>query len=114
MRAKGADVAAGGVLASLDLCAGCCRACRSRRNEARMEGIAASAWSPGFITGVVDDDPNGIATCTQAGAQFGAAMLWVPLLTFPLIAAVLEISARIGRVSGHGLAGNIRATIGPA
>lgn len=63
---------------------------------------------PGFITGVADDDPSGIATFTQAGAQFGPAMLWVPLFTFPLITAVQEISARIGRVSGHGLAGNIR------
>lgn len=63
---------------------------------------------PGFITGVADDDPSGIATYTQAGARFGPAMLWVPLFTFPLITAVQEISARIGRVSGHGLAGNIR------
>ncbi|TFW30539.1 NRAMP family divalent metal transporter [Massilia horti] len=63
---------------------------------------------PGFITGVSDDDPSGIATYTQAGAQFGPLMLWVSLFFFPLVAGVQEISARIGRVSGHGLAGNIR------
>jgi NRAMP (natural resistance-associated macrophage protein)-like metal ion transporter len=63
---------------------------------------------PGFITGVSDDDPSGIATYSQAGAQFGTAMLWTALLTFPLMAAIQEISARIGRVTGHGMAGNIR------
>lgn len=69
---------------------------------------------PGFITGVADDDPSGIATYTQAGAKFGTAMLWVALFTFPLMACVQEISARIGRVSGHGLAGNIRRHYGPS
>ena len=68
---------------------------------------------PGFITGVADDDPSGIATYTQAGASFGTSMLWTALFTFPLVAAVQEISARIGRVSGHGLAGNIRRQFPP-
>jgi len=63
---------------------------------------------PGFITGVSDDDPSGIATYSQAGAQFGTTLLWVTLLCFPLMAVVQEISARIGRVSGRGLAGNLR------
>jgi NRAMP (natural resistance-associated macrophage protein)-like metal ion transporter len=63
---------------------------------------------PGFITGVSDDDPSGIATYSQAGAQFGTAMLWVSMFSFPLMAAVQEISARIGRVTGRGLAGNLR------
>jgi NRAMP (natural resistance-associated macrophage protein)-like metal ion transporter len=62
---------------------------------------------PGFITGVADDDPSGIATYSQAGAAFGTGMLWTALFCFPLMAAVQEISARIGRVSGHGLAGNM-------
>lgn len=62
---------------------------------------------PGFITGVSDDDPSGIATYSQAGAGFGLSMLWVALFFFPLMAAVQEISARTGRVSGHGLAGNL-------
>jgi NRAMP (natural resistance-associated macrophage protein)-like metal ion transporter len=62
-----------------------------------------------LITGASDDDPSGIATYSQAGAQFGFAMCWVMLFTFPLMAAIQEISARIGRVTGAGIAGNIRA-----
>ena len=63
---------------------------------------------PGLITGAADDDPSGIATYSQAGAQFGYAMCWVMLFCFPLMAAIQEISARIGRVTGHGIAGSIR------
>jgi NRAMP (natural resistance-associated macrophage protein)-like metal ion transporter len=63
---------------------------------------------PGWITGASDDDPSGIATYSQAGAQFGYAMSWVLLFTWPLMAAIQEISARIGRVTGEGIAGNIR------
>src|SRR6201996_9332040 len=63
---------------------------------------------PGWITGASDDDPSGIATYSQTGAQFGYAMAWVMLFTWPLMAAIQEISARIGRVTGHGIAGNIR------
>lgn len=64
---------------------------------------------PGWITGASDDDPSGIATYSQAGAQFGYGMAWVMLFTWPLMAAIQEISARIGRVTGGGIAGNIRA-----
>ena len=64
---------------------------------------------PGLITGASDDDPSGIATYSQAGAQFGYGMAWVMLFSYPLMAAMQEISARIGRVTGHGIAGNIRA-----
>jgi NRAMP (natural resistance-associated macrophage protein)-like metal ion transporter len=64
---------------------------------------------PGLITGASDDDPSGIATYSQAGAQFGYTMSWVMLFCFPLMAAIQEISARIGRVTGEGIAGNIRA-----
>jgi Mn2+/Fe2+ NRAMP family transporter len=67
-----------------------------------------TALGPGLITGASDDDPSGIATYSQAGAQFGFAMCWVMLFTFPLMAAIQEISARIGRVTGQGIAGNIR------
>lgn len=71
-----------------------------------------SAWykklGPGLITGAADDDPSGIATYSQAGAQFGFSMLWTVLLTYPLMAGIQMISARIGRVSGHGLSSNIR------
>jgi NRAMP (natural resistance-associated macrophage protein)-like metal ion transporter len=61
-----------------------------------------------LITGAADDDPSGIATYSQVGAQYGYGMLWTMLFSFPLMAAIQEISARIGRVSGIGLAGNIR------
>jgi NRAMP (natural resistance-associated macrophage protein)-like metal ion transporter len=63
---------------------------------------------PGLITGASDDDPSGIATYSQVGAQFGYAMSWVMLFTWPLMAAIQEVSARIGRVTGEGIAGNIR------
>ena len=68
---------------------------------------------PGLITGASDDDPSGIATYSQAGAQFGYAMCWVMLFCFPLMAAIQEISARMGRVTGHGIAGNIREHYSP-
>ena len=64
---------------------------------------------PGLITGASDDDPSGIATYSQAGAQFGYSMTWLMLFTWPLMAAIQEISARIGRVTGQGITGNIRA-----
>jgi NRAMP (natural resistance-associated macrophage protein)-like metal ion transporter len=63
---------------------------------------------PGLITGAADDDPSGIATYSQAGAQFGLNMLWTLLFTYPLMVAVQVISARIGRVTGKGLAANLR------
>src|SRR5258706_10526044 len=64
---------------------------------------------PGLITGAADDDPSGIATYSQAGAQFGYGMLWSLLLTTPLMIGIQIVSARLGRVTGHGLAANIRA-----
>lgn len=67
-----------------------------------------SKLGPGFLTGVSDDDPSGIATYSQAGAQFGSSMLWTTLFTYPLMTSIQEISARIGRVTGRGIAGNIR------
>jgi NRAMP (natural resistance-associated macrophage protein)-like metal ion transporter len=73
----------------------------------RRKGLLASL-GPGLITGASDDDPSGIATYSQAGAQFGYAMCWVMLFCFPLMAAIQEISARMGRVTGQGIAGNIR------
>lgn len=63
---------------------------------------------PGLITGASDDDPSGIATYSQAGAQFGFTLGWTLVLTFPLMCAVQQISADIGRVTGRGLAGNLR------
>jgi len=64
---------------------------------------------PGLTTGASDDDPSGIATYSQTGAQFGFGFLWLSLWTFPLMSAVQEMCARIGLVTGRGLAGNIRA-----
>ena len=63
---------------------------------------------PGLITGAADDDPSGIATYSQAGAQYGYGMLWSVFLTTPLMVGIQIVSARIGRVTGHGLAANIR------
>lgn len=63
---------------------------------------------PGLITGASDDDPSGIATYSQVGAQFGYGLLWTMLLSYPLMAAIQEICARIGRVTGCGLAANLR------
>jgi NRAMP (natural resistance-associated macrophage protein)-like metal ion transporter len=67
-----------------------------------------SKLGPGLITGAADDDPSGIATYSQGGAQFGYGMLWTILFTFPLMVAIQLVSARIGRVTGHGLAANMR------
>jgi len=63
---------------------------------------------PGLITGAADDDPSGIATYAQAGAQFGYQLGWTVVLTYPLMVGIQLVSARIGRVTGHGLAANIR------
>ena len=60
---------------------------------------------PGLITGASDDDPSGIATYSQVGAQFGFGVNWALVVTFPLMVAIQEISARIGRVTGLGIAG---------
>ncbi|MGA8382271.1 MAG: divalent metal cation transporter, partial [Stellaceae bacterium] len=73
----------------------------------RLRGILAFL-GPGLITGASDDDPSGIATYSQVGAQFGYSMAWVMLFTWPLMTAIQEVSARIGRVTGDGIAGNIR------
>ncbi|MGH6992734.1 MAG: NRAMP family divalent metal transporter [Caulobacteraceae bacterium] len=63
---------------------------------------------PGLITGASDDDPSGIATYSQAGAQFGYNLSWTLLFCWPLMCAIQEISARIGRITGRGIAGNLR------
>jgi NRAMP (natural resistance-associated macrophage protein)-like metal ion transporter len=63
---------------------------------------------PGLTTGASDDDPSGIATYSQTGAQYGFQLLWLSIFTFPLMAVVQEMCARIGMVTGRGLAGNIR------
>ena len=64
---------------------------------------------PGVVTGAADDDPSGIATYTQAGAQFGTGLLWTVFLSLPFMIAIQLVSARIGRVTGKGVAANLRA-----
>jgi NRAMP (natural resistance-associated macrophage protein)-like metal ion transporter len=80
--------------------------------ELVVEDQAERSWTrrlgPGLITGAADDDPSGIATYSQAGAQFGYSLLWTMLLTYPLMVAIQMISARMGRVTGRGLATNLR------
>lgn len=58
---------------------------------------------PGLVTGAADDDPSGIATYSQAGARFGPTLLWTMVFAYPLMVAVQLASARLGRVTGHGL-----------
>lgn len=89
---------------------------RSNGKRARKPAPSASRWirsllkslGPGIITGAADDDPSGIATYSIAGAQFGTRLLWTALLTWPLMAAVQMMCARIGKVTGRGLAGNFK------
>jgi NRAMP (natural resistance-associated macrophage protein)-like metal ion transporter len=85
---------------------------RQLERKLRIEAAPKGSWfqklGPGLITGAADDDPSGIATYSQAGAQFGFGLLWMTLLTYPLMVSIQLVSARIGRVTGHGLATNIR------
>ena len=66
---------------------------------------------PGLITGASDDDPSGIATYSQAGAKFGLGMLWLAIFQYPLMTAIQEMCARIGLVTGDGIAGVMRRNI---
>ena len=76
-------------------------------------GLFWKKLGPGLITGAADDDPSGIATYSQVGAGFGYSMLWTTFLTFPLMVGIQIVSARIGRVTGNGLAANIREHYSP-
>lgn len=71
-------------------------------------GSRLKQLGPGLVTGAADDDPSGIATYSQAGAQFGTSLLWTMTLTYPLMVAVQLAAARIGRVTGHGLGYNLK------
>lgn len=81
---------------------------KANKSTQRVGNGFFGTLGPGLITGASDDDPSGIGTYSQAGAQLGFSMGWTMLLTFPLMAAIQEISARIGRTTGHGIAGNLR------
>jgi Mn2+/Fe2+ NRAMP family transporter len=80
----------------------------SRLRRRLAPGPLLRKLGPGLITGAADDDPSGIAAYSQAGAQFGHGMLWSVLFTFPLMVGIQVVSARIGRVTGQGLAANMR------
>jgi NRAMP (natural resistance-associated macrophage protein)-like metal ion transporter len=77
------------------------------------DNATLKALGPGLITGAADDDPSGIATYSQAGAQFGFNTLWTLVLTYPFMVGIQLVSARIGRVTGRGLAANIRRAYSP-
>ena len=78
-----------------------------RKAYSRSRQTARSEAGPGLVTGASDDDPSGIGTYSQVGAQFGYGLLWTMVLSYPLMAAIQEISARIGRVTGVGIAANL-------
>ncbi|MBU6461197.1 MAG: divalent metal cation transporter [Bradyrhizobium sp.] len=79
----------------------------SRTEVKKPRNIVFRLLGPGLVTGAADDDPSGIATYSQAGAQFGYSLLWTVFLTTPFMIAIQVISARIGRVTGKGLAANV-------
>ncbi len=83
-------------------------ASKAAKSGAADDDSIVAKLGPGLITGAADDDPSGIAAYSQAGAQFGFNLLWTLFLTYPLMVGIQVVSARIGRVSGHGLAGNIK------
>ncbi|MDQ2668011.1 MAG: divalent metal cation transporter [Gemmatimonadota bacterium] len=82
----------------------------ARRERSRPVGLRAfwKSLGPGIVTGAADDDPSGIATYSVAGAQFGTALLWTALFTWPLMIAAQTMCARIGMVTGQGIAGALR------
>src|SRR3954451_10942196 len=73
----------------------------------KPRNVVLRLLGPGLVTGAADDDPSGIATYSQAGAQFGYGLLWTVFLTTPFMIAIQLVSARIGRVTGKGLAANL-------
>ena len=87
---------------------------RRKRNEdgADTKESLIARLGPGLITGASDDDPSGIGTYSQAGAQLGFGIGWTMLLTYPLMVAIQEISGRTGRITGHGIAGNVCRNFG--
>ena len=80
----------------------------SRAGRKKPRNIIFRLLGPGLVTGAADDDPSGIATYSQAGAQFGYGLLWTVFLTTPFMIAIQLISAQIGRVTGKGLAANLK------
>jgi Mn2+/Fe2+ NRAMP family transporter len=83
----------------------------AKKNRAGLVRRFLRSLGPGVITGAADDDPSGIATCSIAGAQHGLALLWTALITWPLMAFIQMMCARIGMVSGRGLIGAFRRRV---
>src|SRR5689334_17647098 len=83
---------------------------KDAREPARPVGFRAfwKSLGPGIVTGAADDDPSGIASYSIAGAQYGTALLWMAPFTWPLMIAVQTMCARIGMVTGRGIAGALR------
>src|SRR5665647_1421086 len=81
-----------------------------QRNDKKSSKLARfwKILGPGLVTGASDDDPSGIATYSQAGSAYGLTTLWTSLITFPLMASIQEMCARIGLVTSHGLAGTLK------
>ena len=79
------------------------------RCQRKGDALMLKELGPGLITGAADDDPSGIATYSQAGAQFGFSMLWTVVFTYPLMVGIQMVSARLGCLTGRGLAANIKA-----
>src|SRR5512144_3201714 len=77
-------------------------------SKRRPRDIVFRLLGPGLVTGAADDDPSGIATYSQAGAQFGYGLLWTVFLTTPFMIAIQLVSAHIGRVTGKGIIANVR------
>jgi Mn2+/Fe2+ NRAMP family transporter len=88
------------------------RRCEPGPGKGRL-GRALAVLGPGMITGASDDDPSGIAACSQSGARFGYSQPWTVVLIYPLMTAVQEACARIGAVTGKGLAAAVRAHDSP-
>ncbi len=84
---------------------------RNKPSPSRWTRFLLKSLGPGLITGAADDDPSGIATYSIAGAQLGTSLLWTALVTWPLMAAVQVMCARIGMVTGRGMAGNLKQRI---
>ena len=87
---------------------------RATKQKHGSIGYWLSKLGPGLITGASDDDPSGVGTYSIAGAQFGYGLLWTALISFPLMAGIQLICARLGMVSGRGLAGILRIHYGRA
>src|SRR3979490_2902603 len=85
---------------------------KTNRAEAKKpQRMLLRLLGPGLVTGAADDDPSGIATYSQAGAQFGYGLLWTVFLTAPFMIAIQLVSAQIGRVTGRGIAANLKQVV---